>query len=167
MTKKEEKWIFWGIFFSLILALILLEILLHNQRKRSEVSNTSQDSSILLRDICTRSTCDSAFELVYELKIAHPEIVKRQIALESYWCNSSIYKSNKNCTGMRLAAIRPTTAIGSNNNHAVYFSLRESVLDYLLWQLWTNGYNMSDEEYLLHLKAAGYAVDSNYISKLR
>jgi hypothetical protein len=46
---------------------------------------------------------------------------------------SHIYKENNNLFGMKLAAIRPTTATGENYDHATYKSIEDSIQDYIYW----------------------------------
>jgi hypothetical protein len=60
-----------------------------------------------------------------------------QAKWESTHFTSEIFYDNNNLFGMKLAKIRPTTAIGKHKlhgNHAAYNNWQDSVKDYKLWQ---------------------------------
>lgn len=69
-----------------------------------------------------------------ELKIKYPETVLAQAVLETGNFTSDIFKENHNLFGMKVAGSRPTSAIGTNRNHAKYRNWKESVMDYALFQ---------------------------------
>ena len=99
---------------------------------------------------------------VYEVQ--EIDIVKRQIRLETGNLTSRICLECNNLTGMRKARRRETTAIGRlKYGTAVYRDFRDSLLDYRLWQ--ERYYRGGD--YYEFLKSHGYAMDKDYISKLK
>jgi hypothetical protein len=102
--------------------------------------------------------------LIYNLKIAHPDIVMAQAIIESGNFKSNIFKENNNLFGMKMPEYRKTTAIGTNRGHAVYRNWRESVIDYALWQGKRARYSTTNQ-YLRRLRS--YAADPNYISKIK
>ncbi len=69
-----------------------------------------------------------------KLKIKYPETVLSQAILETGNFTSGIFKENHNLFGMKVAGSRPTSAIGTNRNHAQYRNWKESVVDYALFQ---------------------------------
>ena len=54
------------------------------------------------------------------LNLKFPEIIKAQAILESSNFSSEIFKANNNMFGMKAAALRPTTNIGTNLGHASF-----------------------------------------------
>lgn len=99
------------------------------------------------------------------LKVAHPDIVLRQIILESGYLTSNLTRTANNPLGMKLAKSRTTTAIGvTKSGFAIYPSIRSALVDYRIYQLYyTRG--MTRAQYLEYIKR-NYAKDSNYIEKL-
>jgi hypothetical protein len=74
---------------------------------------------------------------INKLGIVYPDIVLAQAKWESTHFTSEIFYDNNNLFGMKLAKIRPTTAIGKHKlhgNHAAYNNWQDSVKDYKLWQ---------------------------------
>lgn len=104
-------------------------------------------------------------EYLGELNVKYPEIVLAQAEIETGHFKSDIFKENHNLFGMKEAKLRPTTAIGTNNNHAFYKNWRESVQDYALYQATHLKEINSKEEYLDYLKQ-NYAEDSSYVVKI-
>lgn len=98
------------------------------------------------------------------LRVMYPDIVYAQIMLETGRLTSLVYKSNNNLFGMRTIRNRITTSIGSNMGYAVYNNWRESVLDYVIYQLLYLK-NKNRDEYLDYLDRV-YAKDFNYVEKI-
>lgn len=107
---------------------------------------------------------ENMMRLMYNLKIAHPDIVMAQAIIESGNFKSNIFKENNNLFGMKMPEYRKTTAIGINRGHAVYRNWRESVIDYALWQGKRARYQTTSQ-YLRRLRS--YATDPNYITKIK
>ncbi len=97
--------------------------------------------------------------------IPNRNIILAQAILETGNFTSDIYIYNNNLFGMKLARIRPTTAIKSSRNHAVYRHWMCSVDDYSLWYTYMTR-NKSYQNYHDFLADIGYAEDKYYISKL-
>lgn len=98
---------------------------------------------------------------VYEIE--HPEIVKRQIALETGLLTSAICQENNNLFGMKQARVRKTTALGTKRGHAYYSNYIESIKDYKLWQ--DSMYEGGD--YYAFLTRVGYAENTRYAAVLK
>ena len=107
---------------------------------------------------------ENMMRLIYDLNIAHPDIVIAQAIIESGNFKSNIFKENNNLFGMKMPEYRKTTAIGINRGHAVYRNWRESVIDYALWQGKRARYQ-TKSQYLRRLRS--YATDPNYITKIK
>ncbi len=74
---------------------------------------------------------------INKLGIVYPDIALAQAKWESKHFKSEIFYDNNNLFGMKLAKLRPTTAIGKHKlhgNHAAYNNWQDSVKDYKLWQ---------------------------------
>lgn len=121
--------------------------------------------------------------------IRFPNVVASQIALETRWLTSEIYKDNGNMFGMKESS--RTWDVGSKHGHAnyrtsIYYTHLDiikpelrSLMDYKDWQ--EMRFNQArkrgmripetDEEYiyfLQHLPGGGsYAEDPNYADKIR
>lgn len=99
------------------------------------------------------------------LNVQNVDVVYAQILIESGNFTSNIWKNNNNCSGMKVAKTRPTTAIGEQFNHAMYKNWRDGLLDIALWQS-CYARNLTKEQYL---KVIGeiYAEDENYLTKIK
>lgn len=99
------------------------------------------------------------------LNVQNVDVVYAQILIESGNFTSNIWKNNNNCSGMKLAKSRPTTAIGEEFGHAKYRNFRDGLLDIALWQS-CYARNLTQEQYL---KVIGeiYAEDENYLTKVK
>ncbi|MEX0595306.1 MAG: glucosaminidase domain-containing protein [Candidatus Paceibacterota bacterium] len=105
-------------------------------------------------------------DYIKSINIKFPKVVLAQAKLESSHFKSKVFLENNNLFGMKVASLRPTTAIGVNLNHAVYNNWRESVIDYALYQAAYLKNVKTEDEYYQYLEAH-YAEDINYIKKLK
>lgn len=102
-----------------------------------------------------------------ELHVKYPNIAIAQMKLESANGTSLVFREGNNLFGMKMAEKRPTTALGTRNNHAYYNHWRQSVIDYALWQSFvSNPENISSEEEWLNYVGRMYAEDNSYRKKL-
>lgn len=91
-----------------------------------------------------------------------------QSRLETGNWKSDVWRINNNGWGMRLAKVRPTTAVGERAGHAVYRSVLDSVADYWLRQRAFGVPNTPDgAAYIDATVASGYAADPTYRLKWR
>jgi len=90
---------------------------------------------------------DSVFEYVCFLKIKHPNIVMRQVILETGWLKSKYLMSKNNLFGFR------------HKNYITYASWKECVDYYKKWQ--DKHYTNPNEDYYSFLVRKKFAV-SNY-----
>lgn len=96
----------------------------------------------------------------------YPDILLKQAKIESGNYTSAIYKTNNNLYGMRKCYRRPTTQSDGQNGYGTYNNWCLSVLDRLLWDMFTfKNEKPSREDYLEAMKI--YAEDPNYIKKLQ
>lgn len=101
--------------------------------------------------------------LLRKHQVKYPQIVLKQVCLETGYLTSDILKANKNLFGMRYAPGRKTTATGEQFGCAIYASIGKSIEDYKIWQdLYYKG-----GDYYSYLQRIGYATDREYISKLK
>lgn len=125
----------------------------------------------VVRDIST-----SYLEGMRKLGIQCPEVVVAQIALETNYLTSKIYRENNNMFGMKASS--RGWHIGEQHDHALYIDRAHSILDYREWQMQrAKGRIFKDnEEYIYFLghlwqnpdgSWARYATDRKYEEKLR
>jgi hypothetical protein len=102
-----------------------------------------------------------------KLKIKYPETVLSQAILETGNFTSEIFKENHNLFGMKVAGSRPTSAIGTNRNHAQYRNWKESVVDYALFQSFIIAKLPSNnkEEYRTYIQKF-YSTTSDYLVRI-
>jgi flagellum-specific peptidoglycan hydrolase FlgJ len=68
--------------------------------------------------------------------------------------------------GMKVANIRPSTNLGSQNGHANFKSWTDCVLDYALYQAAYLNRIKSEKEYYQYL-SNNYAEDKRYVRKVK
>jgi hypothetical protein len=111
-------------------------------------------------------TTDKLHQYLKDLNIKFPEIVYAQACLETGKFTSEVFKNNRNLFGMKEAKVRPTTNCGTDLGHAVYFTWRESVMDYALYQAAFLSDIRTEEEYYNYLSQF-YAEDPSYVVKVK
>ena len=99
-------------------------------------------------------------------------LVFAQAVHETGYFRSDIFINNRNLFGMKLARVRPTTAIGERSGHAVYNSIDDSIRDFELWLIYNKfdfSRDWSPEDYATWLKQKGYYQDdyANYLKGLK
>ena len=110
-------------------------------------------------------TINEVWNYAYHLGIKHHDIFMGQVALESSYLKSNIFKTNNNMLGMKMPKQRRTTAIGEKNGFAYYRNWKDCVLDYLLYQ--QKYYADDNEDYYEFLKRMGYCEKDDYVDKLK
>lgn len=104
-------------------------------------------------------------DLIFELRLDHPDIVMAQSIEESGHFRSTLFTQGNNCLGMKVPYTRPTTAVGTLEGHARYASVRDCILDYALWQS-SFARGLSRDEYFALLDST-YAAKEGYSDRLR
>lgn len=106
------------------------------------------------------------YDMIKSLRVPHAKIVFAQAKLETGDYKSELFRSNYNLFGMKLATIRPTITTMHNYGYQKYHNWKESVVDYLIWQLTNNVSRVNDDVYFEYLSDV-YAEDPNYVTKLK
>ena len=154
------------IIIAIIVAIIATIVNLKSYKLTIEDYNKEIDSTYV--NIITAKTIDFEMEVynyLYQLNIAHPEIVLIQARIESGNFTSNLFLEYNNMFGMKMPYKRPTMAIGkTSSGFAIYDSWKDSVIDYALYQAYS-AKNLSEEAYIDHLNDH-YAEDSLYNSKI-
>mgnify|MGYP003653734783 CR=1 FL=1 len=129
---------------------------------------SSETKSIIIRESAKENEFNPKKLRAYilELNIKYPHIVYAQARLETGNFKSEIFKTNNNLFGMKQARLRPTTAIGTDNNHAYYENWKESVIDYAFFSAAFLNDIKTENEYFQYLQQ-NYAEDPNYITQLQ
>lgn len=164
--KVTGKWFLITLSVIILISLILTTFTLRNINEVKFISEETR--AIILRE-SDKANEFSAYKLkeyILLLNIRYPHIVLAQAELESGTGTSPLYKSNHNLFGLKEAKQRPTTALGTDNNHAYYDDWKESVLDYAFLQARYMHAIKSEDEYYQYL-GQYYAEDPNYVSKLK
>lgn len=117
-------------------------------------------------EVCNEPFSEEALiEAIQEMKFDHPHIVLAQAKLETGHFTSQIFYENNNLFGMKMAWRRPTLAIGTFKNHAVYRNWRESLIDYAIYTAYYVQ-EKNEKELYYHL-GKYYAEDPKYSLKVR
>ena len=133
-------------------------------QKEQELSNEIDSLESELKELHTLSVKNVEY-WIDTLKIAHGDIVMRQVWLETGNLGSAICNENNNLFGMKEPRIRETTALGTKRGHAYYKNYIESIKDYKLWQ---EARGVGDDiDYYHFLASVGYAEAPNYIKTLK
>lgn len=134
--------------------------------------NTSVEESQPVASVETTAECEewkpvytAVHNMIFELRLEHPDIVMAQAIEESGHFRSTLFKDGNNCFGMKVPYSRPTTAIGTFKGHARYGSIRDCILDYAIWQS-SYAKGLSREEYFIFLDNT-YAIKGGYSERLR
>jgi len=108
---------------------------------------------------------DSVYAAIYELRLAHPDIVMAQCIEESGNFTSALFKEGHNCTGMKVPGSRPTMARGVLYGHARFGSWATCLVDYAMWQsAFARG--LTRDEYFAYLDRV-YAEKPGYSKRLK
>lgn len=100
---------------------------------------------------------------IIELEFKEPEMVLKQVLLESGMLKSWLAKHNNNLMGMKYPRVRETTAVLQQKGYACYENWVECLKDLKIYQ---DLYMKEDESYVEFLVRVGYAEDKHYVNKL-
>jgi len=109
---------------------------------------------------------DRLLKELQDLNIKFPHIVYAQSILESSGGKSKLFLENNNLFGMKLAKIRPTTALSNHNGYALYTDWKSSVIDYGFYQAYYLKRITTEDRYFQYLEQ-NYAEDPEYVNKLK
>jgi hypothetical protein len=141
------------------------ETKLANKMIKSEI-NTGNYPVLRIPDRTILNDSNVIFWIKY-YKIEYPEIVLKQIKLETGNYKSRICKENNNLFGMHRSYKRPNVMLKKGTIAAYYSTWQLSILDYKLWQDWNNcKLEKCNGNYYLFLKRVKYSTSKNYINLL-
>jgi uncharacterized FlgJ-related protein len=127
--------------------------------------NLTEKEVILVLENENRFTPEKLKDALKKLNFVHQDIVFAQACLETGFFKSSIFRYQHNLFGMKSAAQRCTTNLGTERNHAVYNSWYDSVIDYAMYQSkYTSRFTR--EQYFQYLEKY-YAEDPTYVKRLK
>lgn len=133
--------------------------------KNALISLSEEEKLVIIQEHNQFSE-DKLIDKLKELNVKFPYIALAQAKLETGNFTSKVFRENNNLFGMREAKQRITTAQGTENNHAYYYSWGESVLDYSFYQCRYLSNINTEEQYFQYLSQS-YAENPNYVSILR
>ena len=148
----------------LFICLLLVSSIVSAPPEKNTVFN------IPLEKICLDRTGLNDSNVIYWLnyyQVQYPEIVLKQIKLETGNYTSRICLISHNLTGMKFAWVRPSVAFAEQFNHAAYENWQLSILDYRLWQLYNSCKLERCKDYYLFLKHANYATGKEYTKRVK
>lgn len=100
-----------------------------------------------------------------QLNIRFIDVAIAQSMEETGHYKANLFKEAHNLFGMKLAVVRPTTAIGELNGHALYRNWRDSCIDYALFQARYAGKIVTEGQYIDFLGKV-YATNPEYKNNL-
>lgn len=103
-----------------------------------------------IEDLSKEQQIKEVFEEIDNLPFLYPEIVKKQVILESGHLTSDIAISNMNVTGMKHPSQRMSTSLGSKNGYAVYKDIKSCILDRLIFDA-SQMKGLSEKDYIDYL----------------
>jgi hypothetical protein len=136
---------------------------------KAQIHNTMEIikyESVLLTKRHNEFSEDKLIDKLNSYNLKFPHIALAQAKLESGNFKSRIFKENHNLFGMKEAKLRPTTALGTQYDHAYYSSWEKSIEDYVLWFA-SYGRKCRTEDDFFSILAVQYAEDSNYVVALK
>ena len=130
------------------------------------LTGLSEEEKLVIIQEHNQFSEEKLIDKLKELNVKFPYIALAQAKLETGNFTSKVFREGNNLFGMREAKQRITTAKGTENNHAYYYSWGESVLDYSFYQCRYLSNIHTEEQYFQYLSQS-YAENPNYVSILR
>ena len=156
------------IVITIIVTTVLGSILFYSGYKlgKNVLLSLSEEEKLIVIQEYNKFSEDKLIEKLKELNVKFPYIALAQAKLETGNFTSKVFREGNNLFGMREAKQRITTAKGTENNHAYYYSWGESVLDYSFYQCRYLSNINTEEQYFQYLSQS-YAENPNYVSILK
>lgn len=108
---------------------------------------------------------DDIKKYVYKLGFKYPDIVYQQFKIESASGKSNLAVNYNNLTGMKFPTVRLTTSIGkTKSGFAIYGDWRDSIIDRLLLDYYSQWNNLSREDYLNKMRTIYCKNCKNYLA---
>ena len=157
-----------NIITTIIVTTLLGSILFYSGYKlgKNVLLSLSEEEKLIVIQEYNKFSEDKLIEKLKELNVKFPYIALAQAKLETGNFTSKVFREGNNLFGMREAKQRITTAKGTENNHAYYYSWGESVLDYSFYQCRYLSNINTEEQYFQYLSQS-YAENPNYVSILK
>jgi uncharacterized FlgJ-related protein len=159
------KIIFIGTFL-LLLKTFSLVIIVKHLSKEIILQELTEYETVLLVKKQDEFSKDKLINLLKSYHLKFPHIALAQSIQETGRFSSRIFRESNNLFGMKQAKTRPTTALGTQYDHAYYQNWVKSVEDYILWvTAYTNKINKEEDFY--NLLQQVYAGDPEYVNRLK
>lgn len=149
---------------AIILSSFIFMIVLMSYLISPAITNAVEKIPVIINKNKSEFSLDNLKKEIDDMKLHHKDIVLAQAILETGNFSSQIFIKNNNLFGMKQANTRPTTALGTELNHAYYKDWKSSLTDYALWQT-TFARRLTEQQYLDLLNSM-YAEDNSYKEKL-
>jgi len=150
----------------LAMLLLMLVAIACFKYETAHVADNSTESAVTTSK-AERITMNDSILASYLIKIRvkFPHVVLAQAQLETGNYTSRIFVENNNLFGMKLATVRPTTAVGERYTYACYENWQQSVIDYVMYQLSYYSNEKSDIAYINRISKT-YSEDVVYKNKI-
>ena len=144
---------------------------LNSQDKEQKEQN--KERTVRLEELMSVEFSESNLrELLVLLEASHPDIVIKQMKLETSWFTSRVFKEFNNLAGMHFPRVRDSYSyeygIADNGRRvAKYRSWQSSVLDYLLLVNYYEQLGYDSSNYYKFLSDIGYCEGNQYTNILK
>ena len=149
----------------LLTSVVLLICIAVQPLSSNQVSNIFRSAGLLKKQV-PKLTEQTLLDSLISWDVYFPELVVKQMKLETAGFTSNLYKNTNNLMGMGYPYKRKTTATGKYKsgkyNYAMYDNWVESAKDYTLYQ---KEY-FTEKYYHIFLNNCNYAEDTSYTDKL-
>lgn len=167
LSFDNKRNIIWVFFFLIGITCSGIGFLCGYYSNKSEKSQITEEDKIIILKEHNEFSEEKLKAFLKEKNFKFPNLLFEQFRLESGNFKSSLFKTNNNMCGMRLASSRVTTRSGEQNGYAYYDTWKDCIIDYALRQAPYMQNIHTEQEYLQYLKDSNYAEDPEYINKLQ
>ena len=139
-VKKRKNFLFLS-----TLVVLLVFFVLNNSIVR--IKQVVEKIPVIIEQKEERCTPENIKAYLEIINVRYPDIVYKQVMLESNNLKSPLVKSHNNIICMQNSKIRPTVGIDIGTRWAKYNNWKECLIDYALWQTYMAKDIKNEEEY--------------------
>lgn len=166
---NEVKWV--RKFLKFITVMVVLSIIVITNSgltNKTPITQLTEEELIIINRNYDEFTPEKLEAELKNRNLKFPHIIYAQSILETGSWTSRIFNENHNLFGMKEAKSRPTTALGTQYNHAYYGDWKKSVEDYVIYYgTYLHKEIRTEDDFFTVLEKKGYAEASNYIGALK
>lgn len=167
----------------LMLAVVIALLCIRAKTSKDLLPSVTEETTALSRAMLSEQLSEKLHlynvkRYLEEVGVMRPDIVIKQVVLETNWLKSKACRKYNNLFGMNYPVKRPTTAskyvwgdpspkTGKLRKKAVYNNWKDSVDDYLLYQKYWISLGKDVSNYWHFLAQLGYSETSGYVQVLK